>query len=461
MSRLVGLNDLTNKSKKISFVMLCIMVTYVTFAGTASFFSVGSISLWRVLVGLTCVTALPVIAKNIKDILKSPFLYIIIGFGVWLIVSAFVGISNKNSTGLIIRDIKCFLYIALYPVIRAILCEKRQINTLLKCVMYSSFALSILTCIFMFAYLVLPSVSKIMIREFWRLSFINYTPISSQIARILFVSTPFIIIGCVISCYFQVKNERFSVLYSTITGIGLFSILITYTRALYLAAFVAAVAIVVALLITADYKSKSRLVKHLVVVFVIFAMVTVVFSLIARTNYFSYAVSRVFATGADSNIYTGEDGVPTDPDIPEFNDEASYLEATKVSDQIRSNLRHNLKAAIVKSPIIGNGLGLSINGRQSLPELFYLDLFAKTGVIGIALFLAPAVLAAFIAIRSMARRRFFIEHYVYLCGIIGLLLYALYQPYMNNAPCMVIYCVLFAIAETKYANKPKHTLLDK
>ncbi len=461
MSEKLNFNYIANLSKKVSFIMLCITVSYITVLGTATFFGYGPVSLWRVLVGLTCVSALPVVFKYIKEIVKSPFLYILIGFALWLLVSAFIGYKNGNVSALITRDFKCFLYLALYPVIKAVLREKRQINILLKCIMYSSFVLSIFTCVFMGIYLFLPKVNVILVREFWKYAFINYTPISKTIPRVLFVSTPFIIIGCAVSCYFQTKSEKFSAVYPIITGLGLFSILITYTRSLYLATFIAAVIVVTMLILTSSALTRKNIIKHLVCSVLVLVVAVAGFSVAARTNYFGYAVSRVFATGGDSNVYTDASGETSDPEIPDFDDEESYLEATKVSDQIRVNLKKNLKDAIKKSPIIGNGLGLSIGGRQSLPELFYLDLFAKTGIIGLLLFLAPAVLALFIAVRSFIRRRYFAEHYVYLSGIAGLLLYALYQPYMNNAPCMVMYCLLFAIAETKYANKPKHTLLDR
>ena len=100
-----------------------------------------------------------------------------------------------------------------------------------------------------------------MLRVFWRFEFINFTQVSDKIARVLFVSTPFQLFGCAIPFYFQAEREKFSRFYPVVTGLGLFSILITYTRSLYLATFVTAVAVVVLTLAAVDGKKRKNVWK--------------------------------------------------------------------------------------------------------------------------------------------------------------------------------------------------------
>ena len=147
--------------------------------------------------------------------------------------------------------------------------------------------------------------------------------------------------------------------------------------------------------------------------------------------------------GNDSNI---QHEPSSNHEIPEFNDPDSYLDATKVSDAIREELKINLLKEIKKSPFTGNGLGLTINGRESLPELFMYDLAAKAGLVGLLLFFAPLFISLVAVAKSLKRRMHCLELYIWTGCVLGLFAYACFQPYMNNAPCMTVYSCLMSIA---------------
>lgn len=313
----------------------------------------------------------------------------------------------------------------------------------------------------MLSYILLPQLSESMLRVFWRFEFINFTQVSDKIARVLFVSTPFQLFGCAIPFYFQAEREKFSRFYPVVTGLGLFSILITYTRSLYLATFVTAVSVVVLTLAAVDGKKRKNVWKHIASSAAVVAAIVLVFSLCARVNYIGYAFQRVFVTHAPGES-ADPDGIPGDEtpgndsniqhepssnhEIPEFNDPDSYLDATKVSDAIREELKINLVKEIKKAPFTGNGLGLTINGRESLPELFMYDLAAKAGLVGLLLFFAPLFIAFVAVAKSLKRRKHCLELYIWTGCVLGLFAYACFQPYMNNAPCMTVYSCLMSIA---------------
>lgn len=463
---------LGEKSKNISFFMLCACMAYAVFFGTSVFLSVGSISLWRVLIATAVVTAVPVIIKNFKAAVLNPFFIALAAFGVWLVAAALIGRAGSHDMGFIVRDIKSFAYLALFPITACILTDKSRLKVLLAVVMYASFALSILSSVFMLSYILLPPLSESMLRIFWRFEFINFTQVSDKIARVLFVSTPFQLFGCAVPFYFQAKREKFSWFYPVVTGLGLFSILITYTRSLYLAAFVAAVSVSVPVLAAVDGRKRKDIWKHIAASAAVVAAVVLVFSLCARVNYIGYAVQRVFVTRAPGDFVDpdGESGnetpgnnssTPHEPttkyEIPEFNDADSYLDATKVSDAIREDLKIGLVNEIKKSPVIGNGLGLTINGRETLPELFMYDLVAKAGFVGLLLYLAPLFIAFVVVAQSLKRRIHCLELYIWAGCVFGLFAYAYFQPYMNNAPCMMVYSCLmcFALLQSRELKEKK------
>lgn len=452
---------LCEKSKSISFIMLCTCMAYAVFFGTSVFLSVGSISLWRMLIAATVVTAVPVVIKNFKAAVLNPFFITLAAFGAWLAVAALMGRANSHGTEFIVRDIKSFAYLSLFPITACILTDKSRLKVLLAFVMYASFALSILSTVFMLSYILLPPLSESMLRVFWRFEFINFTQVSDKIARVLFVSTPFQLFGCAIPFYFQAEREKFSRFYPVVTGLGLFSILITYTRSLYLATFVTAVSVVVLTLAAVDGKKRKNVWKHIASSAAVVAAIVLVFSLCARVNYIGYAFQRVFVTHAPGES-ADPGGIPGDEtpgnnsniqhepssnhEIPEFNDPDSYLDATKVSDAIREELKINLVKEIKKAPFTGNGLGLTINGRESLPELFMYDLAAKAGLVGLLLFFAPLFIAFVAVAKSLKRRKHCLELYIWTGCVLGLFAYACFQPYMNNAPCMTVYSCLMSIA---------------
>lgn len=453
--------DLYERSKTIPFWMLCICMTYAVFFGTAVFLHIGYISLWHVVIAAMLLTAIPLVIRDYKSIFTNTHVHILVAFGVWLVISAVIGYNNAHTVAYIIRDVKCFAYLAMFPIMQCIIRNKAQLKLLLGFVMYASFALSVLTCFFMLAYILFPSIFDVMLRFFLRFDFINFTQVSDKIARILFVSTPFQLFSCAVPFYFQIKNKKFAWFYPFVTGAGLFSILITYTRALYLAAFVAAMAVVAFSLVAAGRRKRPQVWLHIGASVAVMLAITLSFSVVAKFNYMGYAVQRVAVTGQQQEYYNSHtkdeksgddskdnfDGDVPEITIPEFDDGDSYLDATKASDAIREGLKTGLIKEIKKSPIIGNGLGLTIAGRESLPELFIYDLIAKTGVIGLLLYLSPLFIAIVVSLGSIKNHLHCLELYIWGSCVLGLFVYSCFQPYMNNAPCMMIYSCLMCISQ--------------
>ena len=228
-----------------------------------------------------------------------------------------------------------------------------------------------------------------------------------------------------------------------------------------MAAFVAAMAVVAFSLVAAGRRKRPQVWLHIGASVAVMLAITLSFSVVAKFNYMGYAVQRVAVTGQQQEYYNSHtkdeksgddskdnfDGDVPEITIPEFDDGDSYLDATKASDAIREGLKTGLIKEIKKSPIIGNGLGLTIAGRESLPELFIYDLIAKTGVIGLLLYLSPLFIAIVVSLGSIKNHLHCLELYIWGSCVLGLFVYSCFQPYMNNAPCMMIYSCLMCISQ--------------
>ncbi len=442
-----------NKCQQISFILLSVVMGYACFAGTASFLPIGPITLWQIAVIGMVLAAIPLLLAHFQKLIRNWFLWILVGFGLWLCISALIGWRSGHKTALLLRDLKSFAYFALFPFVWAVLKNKKQLRTVMRVMMYACFGLGILTIVGMALYLWAPEASNEFLRFCRRYGFLNFTPISAEIARFLFVTTPFQLFGCAIPLYFQVTDEKRSWHLPAISAVCLFAILISYTRTLYLSAGVAVLLLAVVMLLSVEKEKWGRILMHLGLALVLLALIVGGFSIAAKTNYFGYALDRVFVSSGEApapSAPTATEGT-TAPTIPEFETEQEYLEATKASDQIRARLEENLWRQIRSAPVFGVGLGLSIEGRETPPELFFLDLWAKTGILGLALYLLPYLLSVIYVVINLWHKQQNLSFTVWAVCLAGLMVYSLFQPYANNAPSILVYCCFLQIPSMKKA----------
>ena len=98
------------------------------------------------------------------------------------------------------------------------------------------------------------------------------------------------------------------------------------------------------------------------------------------------------------------------------------------------------------SPVIGHGLGAALEWR-AVNEYFYLDLTAKTGMIGLFLYFFP-LLAAVIQVlkqrKAQAVAKFRTAAWV--CVLMGFMAFSYFNPYMNAALGVLFYCCTLAAA---------------
>ncbi|MBQ2931613.1 MAG: O-antigen ligase family protein [Clostridia bacterium] len=485
----VNIKSILRSAENVAYIALCVAIANGVFFGTANYAVELGFSVWSIVIPVMVIGSLALLICNIKDILKNSTLWLLIAYGVWILISAVRGYQAGNDIGHITEDLQRVIYFSLFPLILTILNRESRIIKLMKIVVYGSLALSILTIIFYISYLFLPALFDKLLYLGYYGQMINFTRISDVICRILFVSTPMQLFGCAFALYFLATDRQHTIRYSIIIGLNLFCILMSFTRTLYLATFVAAALAILLVFLKADQKSRLFVAKGIATSVVTCAVIIVCFSTAAKTNYFGYALQRVFVTQQetpDTNINNEQGETPDSiinneqqetpgsninneqqetpgtnpstnetPEIPEnttppeeiigFENEDEYLQATLLSDNIRENTKKLLQARIDTNPLCGVGLGMRLPERETPPEFFYLDLWAKTGLLGLLLFLIPACVVIIDILKRIIRRQPFLLSAVWAVGLIGLMVYSVLQPYMNTAPCVLMYCCVLCV----------------
>ena len=467
-----------------AYLALCVTVANAVLFCTANFTIELGFSIWGVAILLMVVTAIILMIRFMQVVFRTPVFYALLVYAAWLAVSVIRGCQAGNSMANILEDIGSVLYFVLFPVVLCILNTEERIITLMKLVMYCGFAVGVASVVFLASYVFWPVLFDELLHWSYYGQIINFTRISETIPRILFVSSPMQLFSCAFAVYFMVNDRKNILRYSVMVGVILFSVLITFTRSLYLATFAAAVALVVLLFANTDRKTQCFVIKGIGIVVAVCAVLVLVFSLGAKTNYFGYALQRVFVNVSQTETVPEEPTVevqtepsagtaateeptqttveviteatqhsePTEETMIEFHDEETYLQATAISDNMREKTKGKLMEIIRQNPIWGAGYGIRIEGRRTVPEFFFLDMWAKTGVVGVVLFLLPLMLVAAVVLKQTVSRQADLVRVAWLTGLLGMTVYSVFQPYMNNAPCILMYCCVLSVDRWQQIN---------
>lgn len=475
-----------------AYIALCVAIANAVFFGTASFTVELGFSIWGTAVFAMIAGALILMLRDVKRIFKNPLMWVLLAYTVWIVISAVRGYMAGNSVTNIMGDVQTVIYFVLFPVTLSILCSESRITKLMKLVIYSGFALGLLTLIYNACYVFWPELFDDLL--YWGCygQMINYTRISATVSRVLFVSAPMQLFSCTFSMYFMATEKRHMGKYAVLIGTCLASILMTFTRSLYLAAFITAVSTIVILLVNADHSSRVYVAKGIGMVVAVCALLILVLSVAAKTNYFGFALQRLFINGGQdftateqteiavtenlasdttdatvSESATGvitteltasgpvteetisenpEERVDSDDDTIDFQTPEEYLQATEISDSVREKTKKELQAYIALNPLAGVGLGMRLSDRQTAPEYFYLDMCAKTGIIGVLLFIMPLVLVFADILKRTVSHQPVLVCGVWAVGLLGLMVYSVFHPYMNNAPCILMYCCVLSVS---------------
>lgn len=466
------ISKLEKKIDIVAFCIFCAIMTYTVCLGVGNPLRIGGLSVWTLMLALFLVSSFLLVLRNFGSILRNPFLWAVAVFGAWIVFSVAYGFLNGNSIGIIIRDVSGLIYFSFFPLMLAVLKSKERIHVLMKFMLYGSFALSLLLVISLCMYVVVPDVFEGIVNWFVQINYLNFTRVSATIPRLLFVSMPFQVCGCAFATYFQILQKKINPVYIIITGTCLCAILLSFTRALYLSTAVAALFITVLYLVSTNKEGRKKLCIHIVASAGACLLLLGTLSVIGHTNYLDYAVKRSFAVSNAAEENTPPVMEPpvmeppvieppvTEPSVteppvteppateeqPVVDQEAEdYLQATMVSDQYRAAIKKELLDLFGRSPIIGNGMGIKLEMKSDWPEYSYLDLMAKTGIVGLLLYFLPILLMFISIVKGLFFGKERLMSVAWLTVMVGLMIYSIFQPFLNNVQCVLMYCCTLCV----------------
>lgn len=458
---------------QLAFIVLCLLMADCAALGSGRIFSVGSLGMRMILLGLLLVVSLPLMVQQFPRFVKNRILWLLVFFALWLGAEAVIGFLNGNSRSLLASDLKGFAYfVAVVPAL-CVLKTKQRVHLLMKVIMYASGVLATVALFLLLLYNTSNQLFSRLIAWDWEHHITMFAAVSSRIPRLFFKSTPYFLCGCAFPIYFAVteKNHLRFWLYPAIAGLSLFAMLLSYTRSIYLAVGVAALFLLIVLWVSLDAAGRKRLFAVFGIAAAVFLLLLTLCSVAMKADYFGYALDRLGVTfysptegpsATDPSETSPSETDPsetgpfettdsTDPSKPSSpskpGDTDHFQQATMQSDNFRAQTTAELTENILRSPVWGHGLGKALEVRDGYAnEYIYHDILMKTGLIGLLLFLSPAIwLFADLIKKLKSKTDAVLLTVPWLTVLLGFLIFSYFNPYMNASLGILFYCCCISI----------------
>ena len=451
-------NKFINFCDKLSMVLFCIFMFDASVFGAGRIVNLGPLSFRQIALLLLGVSCIPLLIVNFKQIIKNKFIWAIIAFSIWFLISTVIGVKSGNS--LVSIDFNGFLYLAFMPLALVVLNSKKKVNILMKVMICASVVLALITIAHLILYVCNPSLFDQIANFEIQIKLARFSHISKSIPRIYMLSALYMIAGCAFSMYFlrSEKSAWKKCGYITTVAICFFALLLSYTRSIYASILVSSVVVFIYLFFSVSKKERIKLVSNICACVILFIGISGVFSLSTNANYIGYALSRstVGMVEEDLNL-EGDKELGYDNsklDGLEKEELERYNQITRDSDKLRAITVNESIEYIKKSPIIGHGLGFTIPSRPDGNEYSYLDIWLKMGIIGLILYFLPVVLILINIFKTSDESVFSRKKKVmWLAVLIAVMVYSLFNPYINSALGIFIYSCTMVISQNTVPKK--------
>ena len=289
-------NEIYHYFEKTSWVLLCVLMADCCITGAGRWLLLGPLSFRMGVLVATLLAFIPVLVKNFRNLLRNKLIWTVGLFLLWIVVAAVCGLISQNSLSLMLSDLKGFCYFVLLPVAVCLLNSKKRIHILMKVMMYASTLCGFILIFHLITYIWFPKIFGPLYEWGLTQQFSAISGISPTIPRLFFRSSAYFLVSCSFATYFQVVEKKINVLYSMITALGLFSLVISYTRSLYLGVGVAALTLVVALAVCISREKQTQFWMHLITSVVAMCLMFVLIGAPTKSDYIGYAISRTLVT---------------------------------------------------------------------------------------------------------------------------------------------------------------------
>lgn len=443
----------TQRCSQLSFGVLCLFLLECSITGGGRYWEVGPVSVRILLGGLAAVLAqMPELFRHLGAYLKKPSIWLTLIFVAWLAFCAWLGIRSNNRMDVLITDVKGFMWLFLIPVFVAVVRSRDRLRTLLSWVLAGAVIQAALI-LAVNAAVVLSDNPEPLCRWLTARSVGLVDIVSNKLVRVFFKSSPYMIVGCVVVLFRQARAPKLRWRYVLAVALLFNALLLSYTRSLYGALGLTAVLSLTAVLILCP-AGRKRVLAFLLAAVVCFGVLVTVQEFVLEGSYLSFAVSRTIGqevpTSWASQLRGRIRGDISDdkPNDAEMDRQRSYIEVTEKSDQFRQETQDGLKDCIRRSPIIGCGLGAAAASRDSgVDEYFYLDMLARTGIVGLVLYILPFGYVVLWCLRRRSLLRECPEGAAVVCGLCTFWVVTWFNPWMNAVLGIAWYAVTLSVPQ--------------
>lgn len=442
----------TQRCSQLSFGVLCLFLLECSITGGGRYWEVGPVSVRILLGGLAAVLALPELFRHLGAYLKKPSIWLTLIFVAWLAFCAWLGIRSNNRMDVLITDVKGFMWLFLIPVFVAVVRSRDRLRTLLSWVLAGALIQAALI-LAVNAAVVLSDNPEPLCRWLTARSIGLVDIVSNKLVRVFFKSSPYMIVGCVVVLFRQARAPKLRWRYVLAVALLFNALLLSYTRSLYGALGLTAVLSITAVLILCP-AGRKRVLAFLLAAVVCFGVLVTVQEFVLEGSYLSFAVSRTIGqevpTSWASQLRGRIRGDISDdkPNDAEMDRQRSYIEVTEKSDRFRQETKDGLKDCIRRSPIIGCGLGAAAASRDSgVDEYFYLDMLARTGIVGLLLYMLPFGYVVLWCLRRRSLLRECPEGAAVVCGLCTFWVVTWFNPWMNAVLGIAWYAVTLSVPQ--------------
>lgn len=440
------------RCSQLSFGVLCLFLLECSITGGGRYWEVGPVSVRILLGGLAAVLALPELFRHLGAYLKKPSIWLTLIFVAWLAFCAWLGIRSNNRMDVLITDVKGFMWLFLIPVFVAVVRSRDRLRTLLSWVLAGAVIQAALI-LAVNAAVVLSDNPEPLCRWLTAHSIGLVDIVSNKLVRVFFKSSPYMIVGCVVVLFRQARAPKLRWRYVLVVALLFNALLLSYTRSLYGALGLTALISIVAVLVLCP-EGRRRTLAFLLAAVVCFGVLVTVQEFVLEGSYLSFAVSRTIGqevpTSWASQLRGRIRGDISDdkPNDAEMDRQRSYIEVTEKSDQFRQETQDGLKDCIRRSPIIGCGLGAAAASRDSgVDEYFYLDMLARTGIVGLVLYILPFGYVVLWCLRRRELLRECPEGAAVVCGLCTFWIVTWFNPWMNAVLGIAWYAVTLSVPQ--------------
>lgn len=426
------------KHRQAGLLMLGLFLLECCLTGSGRIMLLGPLTL-RMLLALTAgLAALPLFFRDIRGQIKKPVNWLVLAFCLYLVFAALRGRARGNNAEVWLLDVKGFLWIVLLPV-TGILCVKdKDLRRLADLILLGGFLMGLLCFIGNLWFCLVPEHFDPTLHFIWKISWGNLSLNEYHTYRFFGKSGLFMIpaAGLALKRFILAESGRPKLKY----GIAFFFIgsglLFSYTRSVYLAAAVGF--LVFFILLLRRYQVKRVLLRTGFLLGV-FVLLTYGMELALKQGMFQYAVARCVHFDLSAHLPLPHTWI---------DDTADVEKTTEETDATRDRTVEGLTELIKAHPLIGNGLGATSPLRDSGDEYFYLDMLARTGVIGLLLYLSPFLYALWCFVRAgWETRRQRPEAELLFLGLLPFLAATYFNPWMNAALGLAYYGLALKAAE--------------